>query len=98
MAYREGVANCTTSISLKANGKFYERSMCFGVDKTNGVYSIAHDTVYFAVVNPKLKPSRFQFGVIKKTPYKNNVEEQLLLYGSAMDSVGTLFNIRYNHL
>jgi hypothetical protein len=46
-AMREGVANCTTSIRLKAGNRFKKTSICFGTDHFWGDYEIVNDTIKF---------------------------------------------------
>ena len=46
-ARREGVANCTTSIRLKAGNRFKKTVICFGTDHYWGDYEIVKDTIKF---------------------------------------------------
>lgn len=46
-AMHEGVANCTTSISLIEGNRFKKTSICFGVDHVWGNYELANDTIKF---------------------------------------------------
>jgi hypothetical protein len=77
IAQREGAANCMTTIKLKENMTFRERSVCFGVTEIKGTYELRNDTVFFenieygrnenefyefAVIEPsKINPDKFDF-------------------------------------
>jgi hypothetical protein len=43
----EGAANCTTTIHLKSNNRFYRHNICFGNTKDRGDYKIENDTIWF---------------------------------------------------
>ncbi|MCS3871272.1 hypothetical protein J3D55_004188 [Chryseobacterium ginsenosidimutans] len=61
-AQAEGAANCTTTLKLKKDEKFIYESVCFGIDRIKGEYTIKNDTVYF---NSR-KAFEYKFGVIDK--------------------------------
>lgn len=48
VANREGAANCQTTIILGIDSTFIERSVCFGVDKNSGTYTIKNDTAFLS--------------------------------------------------
>jgi hypothetical protein len=98
IANREGVANCMTWIKLKENGKFFEKSICFGVDKTNGRYYVHNDTIDFVNSNPHVAASSFKYGVIRKHFNSNYVGETLVLYKSADDTIGFAMNVVLNEI
>jgi hypothetical protein len=48
VAYRGGVAGCHTVLRLKANGRYHDRHVCFGVYRYSGRYQSRNDTVFFS--------------------------------------------------
>ena len=72
VAGREGAANCHTTLQLKANNKFIEKSVCFGMTEIRGQYSIKGDSIFFS--NVKLgrgENEYYQFAVISKSDLQN---------------------------
>ena len=61
IASREGAANCTTTITLGIDSSFVQRSVCFGVEKQTGTYTIKNDTVFLSFRNDENR----RFGVIE---------------------------------
>ena len=68
IAEREGAANCYTTLKLKENNKFIEKSICFGVSEITGKYSIKGDSIFFSDVQlGRDKSEYYQFAVIKQS-------------------------------
>ncbi|RFZ94518.1 hypothetical protein D0C36_02940 [Mucilaginibacter conchicola] len=66
IAGREGVANCTTTLMLKQNGRFKMRNICFGIDDEIGLYTINKDTIKFS--NPSSRnTNRYDYAVLDST-------------------------------
>lgn len=61
-AQAEGVASCTTTLKLKTDENFIYESVCFGIDRIKGKYTIKNDTVYF---NSR-KNFEYRYGIIDK--------------------------------
>lgn len=99
-AKREGAANCMTTFKLKANGRFSERSVCFGITNTNGNYLLKADTVFFSAVEPgRAEEEYYQFAVIKNSgsPVKG-LSQNLVLYKNYSDSLPHELWITINEL
>ena len=45
VAYREGVANCGTTLKLREDKTFSYRVVCFGVDESTGTYNLSADSI-----------------------------------------------------
>ena len=72
IAEREGAANCYTTLKLKENNKFSEKSICFGVSEITGKYSIKGDSIFFSDVQlGRDKSEYYQFAVIKQSASEN---------------------------
>jgi len=72
VAEREGAANCYTTLRLKANKKFVEKNICFGVTEVSGNYSIKGDSIFFSNVRLGRNVSEYyQFAVIKHSDLQN---------------------------
>ena len=72
VAGREGAANCTTTLKLKTNNKFIEKSICFGMSEIRGNYLVKGDSIFFS--NVKLgrgNKEYFKFAVIKDLAFQN---------------------------
>lgn len=72
IAGREGAANCTTTFKLKANNKFIEKSICFGMSEVRGDYLLKGDSIFFS--NVKLgrnEKGYYQFAVITSSGFQN---------------------------
>ncbi|RYZ94637.1 MAG: hypothetical protein EOP47_27480 [Sphingobacteriaceae bacterium] len=86
VATREGSANCTTTFKFKADGKFSETSVCFGIERINGTYRLSRDTINL-YYNQESK-SNFSRAIIKYDKKKtgHNLGE-VLLYKNIHDTV-----------
>ena len=72
IAGREGAANCTTTFKLKANNKFTEKSICFGMSEVRGDYSLKGDSIFFSNVKlGRVEKTYYQFAVIKQSDFQN---------------------------
>ena len=72
IAEREGAANCYTTLKLKENRKFIEKSICFGVSEITGKYSIKGDSIFFSDVQLGRDVNEYyQFAVIKQPASEN---------------------------
>lgn len=90
VAGRGGVANCTTTLKLKQKNQFYIRSVCFGIDKVSGTYTVNKDTVKFKFSPYSSRDDRFMYGIIKITPVKYQSDKgigEIQLYKSVKDTV-----------
>lgn len=84
VAFNEGVANCTTTLKLKENKTFYIRSVCFGIEKEAGTYSLNGDTIKFDFSSYR---SNYQFAVLKKKGAGKARYYDLYLYKSTTDTL-----------
>src|SRR5690606_9835359 len=100
IAEREGAANCMTTLKLKDNFTFRERSVCFGVTETKGRYYIQNDTIYFVNVNlGRHENNYYEFAIIK--PSKVNTNENhfdLTMFENLTDTTGFGLWITKNEL
>ena len=89
IAQREGVANCTITLTLKENGEFVSSNICFGASETKGNYSMVGDTVLFEKVKPGRGTTDFyKFGILKL-----DQPSGFTLFRNAQDSIGLTLNI-----
>ena len=73
VAEREGSANCMTTLKLKENNRFVERSVCFGVTEIKGTYKLKNDTIYFENVDSSRQKYEYhKFAVIKQSKYRSD--------------------------
>ena len=97
IAQREGAANCMTTLKLKPNNKFKERSVCFGVSEARGSYEIKNDTIFFSNVKvPRGDDEYYEFGILKKSKYRD--EKALFRYRSRSDTIGNELWITRNEI
>jgi hypothetical protein len=100
VAEREGVANCMTTLKLKENNTFIEKSVCFGVSEIKGIYELKQDTIFFKDVGPRRHESGYyKFAVIRK--YDNEKTKYLgdiVMYKSYSDTTGLDLWITKNEL
>lgn len=100
IAQREGAANCMTTLKLKADNKFVERNVCFGVTETTGNYSLKNDTIFFEKVSlGRHENDFFEFAVIKKREHTNgNSWSEIVRYKNYSDTTGRALTITKNEL
>lgn len=99
-AEREGSANCMTTLKLKDNFTFSERSVCFGVTETKGKFRLQNDTIFLDNVSVGRHENEFyKFAVIK--PSKSNNSKfigYLIRYKNLTDTTGHELWITKNDL
>lgn len=100
IAEREGAANCMTTLKLKDNFTFSERSVCFGVTETKGNYHLQNDTIFFDNVSVGRHENEFyKFAVIEPSKFnKDGKHFDLTRYTSLTDTVGHELWITKNDL
>uniref|UniRef100_UPI00404AC57E hypothetical protein n=1 Tax=Flavobacterium sp. TaxID=239 RepID=UPI00404AC57E len=99
IAQREGAANCMTTLILKANNKFLERNVCFGISETVGDHRISKDTIFFETVSlGRHENDFFEFAIINNKNDKNNSFGDLVRFKNKADSVGVALWITKNEL
>ncbi len=96
VAQREGAANCMTTLKLKTDTRFVEKSVCFGVKRIKGTYKFSGDSVilYYPKNNEN---ENFEFGIIHlDTNYIPNALGHFDLYKSNKDKTPlSLLIIKY---
>ncbi len=100
IAEREGAANCMTTLKLKDNFTFSERSVCFGVTEIKGNYHLQNDTIYFDNVSLGRHENEFyQFAVVVQSKFnKDGKHFDLKRYKSLTDTIGHELWITKNEL
>jgi hypothetical protein len=100
IAEREGAANCMTTLKLKDNFTFTERSICFGVTETKGNYHLQNDTIYFDNVSVGRHENEFyKFAVVKPSKFDNSkIIGDLIRYKDFTDTTGHELWITKNDL
>jgi hypothetical protein len=100
VAGSEGAANCTTTLKLKDDFTFKERTVCFGITEIKGKFYLQNDTIYFNNVELGKNVNEFyKFAVI--TPSKFNTDGNhydLIRYNNITDTVGNKLLITKNVL
>lgn len=85
VAQREGSANCITTLKLKDDFTFRERTVCFGMTEIKGKFHLQNDTIYFQNENiSKYEDEFYKFGIVKNKDGKYN---NLIRYKSLTDTV-----------
>jgi len=93
----EGAANCRSVLKFKANNKFIDRSICFGIDEIEGGYYRKGDTLFFRNTKPTSGEKYDEFAVIKLFDSPNGIYiGHLTSYKNKKDSVGHRFDITLN--
>jgi hypothetical protein len=96
-ASRGGVAGCTFLIKLKENKTFYMRSICFGVDKISGTYTLRRDTIWLAYSTRN--NDKYQFALLKPSIISNDRKDlDINLYRSPKDTIPFIMTVRKNEL
>ena len=100
IAEREGAANCMTTLKLKDDFTFRERSVCFGVTEIKGSYYLKNDTIYFDNVNlGRHEDGFYKFAVILPSKFGNNkIIADLIRYKDLTDTTGHILWITKNEL
>ena len=95
VAEAEGGGNCSTTLKLKDNNKFVERSVCFGLTETKGFYELKGDTILFSGSNDKY----YTYAILKKREFQNEpISSVLIMYKSRTDTTGLELSIVKNGL
>lgn len=95
IAGKEGAANCTTTLKLRNDHTFVEKSICFGISENSGTYSMKNDTIFFQYNQTRENSNAlYAFAVIQKRD--NN--QVLSLHSNHSDTIGTLLWIVKNDL
>lgn len=98
VAQAEGSANCMTTLKLKDNNTFIERSVCFGVTETKGRYKIVHDTIYFEKVKLGREIDTFyKFALLKPSTW-NVGKVNLVRFVDMKDTIGRSLQVTQNNL
>ena len=98
IAYKEGVANCSTRLKLKENGKFNERNVCFEISEISGEYVLKNDTIFFKNINSEQNEKYYEFAIIKKVNISNSNKIKLIRYNNQNDTIGNILWIKKNEL
>ena len=89
-----------TTLKLKDDFTFKEKSICFGVTEIKGNYHLQNDTIYFDNINAGRTESEFyKFAVIKPSKFDNSkILGDLIRYKNLNDTVGDFLWITKNDL
>ena len=100
IAQREGSANCLTTLKLKANKKFNERTVCFGITEITGTYNIKGDTIFFVYDSPSRQENEsYKFAIIKNSDPNNKKHKgDLVRFKNNSDTTGIALWIIKNEL
>lgn len=100
VAEREGAANCMTTLKLKENNTFIERSVCFGVMEIKGNYELKGDTIFFKDTGfVRHENGYYKFAVIRKSDTeKTKYLGDIVMYKSYSDTTGRDLWITENKL
>ena len=100
VAEREGAANCMTTLKLKENNMFIERSVCFGVMEIKGNYELKGDTIFFIDIGfVRHESGYYKFAVIRKSDTeKTKYLGDIVMYKSYSDTTGRDLWITKNEL
>jgi hypothetical protein len=100
VAEREGAANCMTTLKLKENFTFSERSVCFGVTEIKGNYHLQNDTIYFDNVSlGRHENEYYKFAVIEPSKFnKDGKHFDLTRYKGLTDTIGRQLWITKNEI
>jgi hypothetical protein len=80
IAHREGAANCMITLKLKESGYFTQRTVCFGVDKISGKFTLKNDTLWFSEVSKE--KDFYKFGT-----FNEKIKNTIFLHNSKTDSL-----------
>lgn len=93
IAGQEGVANCTTSLSLRSDKTFRKIDICFGKSEIRDKYEVRGDTINFRDDTWQLGDDDFyKFAIINKQ------ENAITLYQDLGDTTGYSISIVKNKL
>lgn len=72
VASAEGAANCHSILKLKDNKRFTFTSICFGVNKVKGTYSVVGDKIKFVSFDRKEYHPKLKFAIVRPTIFSNS--------------------------
>jgi hypothetical protein len=100
IASREGAANCGTTLKLKDNRRFAEKSVCFGISETNGTYQLRGDTIIFDdIKSGRNTDGYYEYAVIGPSKIFNDESlSSIVLYKGKADTIGDELWIIKNEL
>jgi len=100
IAQREGAANCLTTLKLKKNKKFNERTVCFGITEITGTYKLIGDTIFFDYDSPSRQQNKYyKFAIIKNVDSNNKkYKGDLVRFEDNSDTTGIALWIIKNEL
>ena len=97
IAQADGVASCQTTLKLKADNTFKEKSVCFGIEQIKGKYRIENDTIFFEeVVFNRFTDRYYEYAIIKSEQLDKNKKYLELTYKD--DTNRNRLEIVYNEL
>jgi hypothetical protein len=89
VAQREGAVNCLTTLKLKENGKFIERTACFGLQEIKGNYKMINDTIYFEnVESGRNEDTYYRYAVIRPSEIRDNKHFDIIRFKDITDTTG----------
>ena len=99
IAQRKGVANCTLTLKLKANNKFVNTNICFGIYDRFGDYIIKEDTIFFKNVSQGRNEEKFhEFAIIESDSSNSDCLGGIIMYKNHSDTIGSPLRIIKNEL
>jgi len=100
IAQREGAANYLTTLKLKKNKKFNERTVCFGITEITGTYKLIGDTIFFDYDSPSRQQNKYyKFAIIKNVDSNNKkYKGDLVRFEDNSDTTGIALWIIKNEL
>ena len=99
VANREGGGNCMTTLKLKDNNTFRERSVCFGVTEIKGRYELRGDTIFFKEVKKGRQSEYYSYALIRQADTQNKkIVGAIVLYRDINDTEGFALFITKNDL
>ena len=98
IAGREGSANCSSTLKLKANGRFSTTIICFGIERTKGNYHIKRDTVFFEYDDDQRQDDHYEFGVVDSNQISWAKADGMYLYKNRADKSPNQLTIVLNKI
>ncbi|MFT5914011.1 MAG: hypothetical protein ACI81T_000498 [Bacteroidia bacterium] len=95
VAEREGVANCFTTLKLKEDSTFIEKTTCFVVNEIKGTYRQNGETIIFST-----SKKYAEFAILEQYPqdYRQRYTTALTKYEHIQDTVGYTLGVILNEL
>jgi hypothetical protein len=99
VAQGEGAANCMTTLKLKDNNKFTEKTICFGIFETKGSYELKGDTVFFSNVSlGRNEDEYYKFAIVNRNNLDDKQDNYMIRYKNYTDTIGYPIRIIETHL